>query len=546
MIRFLVLEAILLSTCAWLVARGLPHPIGEYGAELAWARDRGRDAWRGASRRYRAAFILVAITALVLRIAHLQQPIRYDEAWTWLHYASQPLRVVLSDYSLPNNHIFHSLLAWLTTRLFGNEPWALRLPAMIAGCAAVVMVYVVALELSNPRAALIAMAIAGCTPVLVLFSTNARGYMLIVLAFLVLVQLACALLRRDRPHLWLLFAVVTALGLYTAPVMMYPAAAVLGFMLFEQARFGGSVAVRRMMPRMLVTIGIAAFATIALYLPVLLRVGGTAAVTSNRFVTALRWHDMPSALVAFFAALRPTLELGIGSVASAVFLGAVLVSFAVADANRERRVSLALALLAACALLILVTRRPPPARVLLFVVPLCSVLAAVGIDAVGSMAGLLDGGAETITLAASALAIMVLASPIALRHVVADSDETDWLGLRDGLPVADWLMHHSQPGDRIVVSGTEPSLDYYLRIRGGTSLRALGGDPSALRLLLVVNEGHGQTPLALLRGRSRFAFANLPAPRVLARFRMTAIYAVQVPAQSGLIATDLTRATSGK
>jgi hypothetical protein len=33
---------------------------------------------------------------------------------------------------------------------------------------------------------------------------------------------------------------------------------------------------------------------------------------------------------------------------------------------------------------------------------------------------------------------------------------------------------------------------------------------------------------------------------VLARFRMTAIYAVQVPAQSGLIATDLTRATSGK
>src|SRR5450631_3222237 len=51
-----------------------------------------------------------AIFAVVLRIAHLRQPMRYDEAWTFVHYASQPLSVALSDYSFPNNHVFHSLL----------------------------------------------------------------------------------------------------------------------------------------------------------------------------------------------------------------------------------------------------------------------------------------------------------------------------------------------------------------------------------------------------------------------------------------------------
>src|SRR5690349_13254008 len=75
----------------------------------------------------------LTLIGLLLRLPDLNKYIAYDEAYTFIHFASRPFKHILADYSAPNNHIFHTLLMGVSYRLFGAAAWALRLPAFIAG-----------------------------------------------------------------------------------------------------------------------------------------------------------------------------------------------------------------------------------------------------------------------------------------------------------------------------------------------------------------------------------------------------------------------------
>src|ERR1041384_401379 len=79
--------------------------------------------------------ILAAITGIgfILRILDINQSIAYDEAYTFIQYASKPFKYILADYSAPNNHIFHTILMGIAFRFFGGHAWVLRLPAFTAG-----------------------------------------------------------------------------------------------------------------------------------------------------------------------------------------------------------------------------------------------------------------------------------------------------------------------------------------------------------------------------------------------------------------------------
>jgi len=68
------------------------------------------------------AFIVILGIAVAVRLAFLYQPMRYDEALTFMTYASKPIWHGLSLYSSPNNHLFHTLLVHITCLLLGNQP----------------------------------------------------------------------------------------------------------------------------------------------------------------------------------------------------------------------------------------------------------------------------------------------------------------------------------------------------------------------------------------------------------------------------------------
>src|SRR5262245_27956602 len=153
---------------------------------------------------------------------YLGQPMRYDESITYLLFVRRPWADALSLYTYPNNHVFHTLLAKASVSVFGDAPWAIRLPAFLAGVLVIPAAYVATRALYGARAALMAAAIVASSGALTLYSTNARGYSLIVLAFLLLVVISARLVSGGASSLWFSFAVVAALGLWTVPTMMFP------------------------------------------------------------------------------------------------------------------------------------------------------------------------------------------------------------------------------------------------------------------------------------------------------------------------------------
>ncbi len=159
-----------------------------------------------------------------MRLRFLSGPMRYDEAKVFLLYGTQPLDFVLGNYDYPGNQIFHTLVQYISTRTLGEADWALRLPAFMAGIALIPAVYAAARVIYDRDSGLLAAALTVPPAGLVVFSTNARGYALVTLAFVILLGLGTVLVERPSRPGWLAWLVVAALGVWTIPIMVYPIA----------------------------------------------------------------------------------------------------------------------------------------------------------------------------------------------------------------------------------------------------------------------------------------------------------------------------------
>lgn len=132
---------------------------------------------------FKRHWIIIALTSITIlgcfiRLQFLSEPLRYDEAYTYRTYAMHPISFILTDYSLPNNHIFHSLLLHFTTAIFGNSEASVRLIAFLAGIGLIPLTYIVARRALRPEAALLASTFVAGANYLVFYSVNARGYTL--------------------------------------------------------------------------------------------------------------------------------------------------------------------------------------------------------------------------------------------------------------------------------------------------------------------------------------------------------------------------------
>ena len=139
---------------------------------------------RKEDKKHLYVVLLILLLGVLVRLFFLFQPIRYDEAFTFVNFASKPIYRGLSDYSYPNNHLFHTLLVRLAYLFFGNQTWIIRLPAFIAGILIVPAAYVVMRIYSNKMTALLTAGLVAASPSLIFYSTNARGYTLVSFIFL--------------------------------------------------------------------------------------------------------------------------------------------------------------------------------------------------------------------------------------------------------------------------------------------------------------------------------------------------------------------------
>src|SRR6516165_8653441 len=177
-----------------------------------------------AKRQDRVALCLIIAIGAAARIYFIDEPMRSDEAYTYNEYATRSLYDAVSLYTFPNNHLLHTLLVHLTVRWFGGAPWAVRLPAMLAGLALIPATYAMVRQLVDSRSALFAAAFVTASDPLISYSVNARGYTLLCLITVLFVWSASRL--RDEKggsfRDWLLVTVLPPLGFFTIPIMLFP------------------------------------------------------------------------------------------------------------------------------------------------------------------------------------------------------------------------------------------------------------------------------------------------------------------------------------
>lgn len=253
------------------------------------------------SRRDRWILLLIIGVSILLRATLLDRPVNHDEAYTAVTWAPGPLRYIIEDYHLPNNHIFHTVLVSLTYHLFGSQPWSIRLPALFAGLLLIPAGYGLTRRWYGQAAGLIAAGLIAIAPVITDYSTIARGYSLFMLLSLLVFWLAARLVRKNNLFEWLLLVLFAALGFWTVPMMLYPFGAVcvwIGMTAFldPQSRqaYGGSL---RLLETLLAAGILTIFLTGLLYSPVLLH-SGLGPLINNPFIAPLSFEEFWPTLLA--------------------------------------------------------------------------------------------------------------------------------------------------------------------------------------------------------------------------------------------------------
>ena len=319
--------------------------------------------------------LLILLVGAALRVARLNQPMRYDESLTFISFASRPLSVGLATYSEPNNHLFHTLLVHLTT-LFGTQyrEWLVRLPAFLAGLAVVPVTYLLGAKLYRREVGLVAAAFTSASAPLIEYSTNARGYSLVTLLFLLLWLVSIQVILQPKLKNWLLFSIIATLGFYTIPTMLYGFGMVVVWLAASLLLRYRRIAVLR---GLVAVVGLTLTLTFLLYLPVFLT-SGIEAVVANRFVAPLAWDnfltELPKSLIRTWETWNSYLVQPLPILLLIGALGSVLLHRRIG----QYPVPILPVVLLCCAMMLVIQRVAPYPRVWLFLLPLYAICAEAG------------------------------------------------------------------------------------------------------------------------------------------------------------------------
>ena len=168
-----------------------------------------------ASQMQTAILAGLILCATGLRFYNLDVGIWYDEMLTHVRYMQLTVGQIVSTYDDANNHVLFTVLARLSLSLFGDNVWALRLPAVGFGVASILALYSLGRRVTGTRESLLAVALMTVSYHHIWFSQNARGYT--ALLFFTILSSAWLMdaIRHGSPRKWLLYSGAVALGAFT-------------------------------------------------------------------------------------------------------------------------------------------------------------------------------------------------------------------------------------------------------------------------------------------------------------------------------------------
>jgi mannosyltransferase len=165
--------------------------------------------------------VILMIAGLSLRLYRLNSGLWFDEILTLVKYVRLPFIQILTTYDSENQHMLYSLLAHLSWLIFGENPWALRLPAVLFGAASLWAVYEFGREVTDEIEAILAAGLLTFSYHHVWFSQNARGYTGLLFWSLISSWLLIRALDSNNRKTWFLYGITAALGIYTHITMLF-------------------------------------------------------------------------------------------------------------------------------------------------------------------------------------------------------------------------------------------------------------------------------------------------------------------------------------
>lgn len=366
-IGFSIAAAVYFFRRATALRRLVSEDFASWRAELLADWNLSRRAWM--------VLLLWVGVGLTLRLLRSLDLMGADEAITYVDFASRSFLDIASDYSVPNNHVLHTLFVRASALLFGVSAAVVRLPALIAGTLMIPATFWFTKRLSGDEAAsALAAGLIAVAPAFVGYSAAARGYTLLGLLVL-LGAVSGARLRQQRSLVdWFLFVAAFALAFYTIPIALYPAGIVGVWMLITSAP------ARR--PALAKELAVAACATgvltLVLYSPIIGR-SGLEALIGNRYVSPRPLAELPQRVIIAWRMALDCWTFGLPLPLLLVLAGG-LVAALVFPAYKGSRPAAVLAGVFLWMLpLTVVQRVAPPARTLNFLLPFVLIVASSGL-----------------------------------------------------------------------------------------------------------------------------------------------------------------------
>ena len=171
------------------------------------------------------AMVALSIVALALRLWNLNSDLWIDEVFTLLDFVREPIGEILTSFPSQNQHMLFSILAHVSTSIFGESSWSLRLPSVFFGIASIWAFFFMCRRLVGTREALLGSVLMTVSYHHIWFSQNARGYMGLLLFTLMATWFWFEALEINKWKWWLGYATSIVMGMWVHPTMAFVVAA---------------------------------------------------------------------------------------------------------------------------------------------------------------------------------------------------------------------------------------------------------------------------------------------------------------------------------
>jgi len=164
--------------------------------------------------------LILIYVALILRIIRLDfQPLWWDEGWT-VYFAVADVPTMVARTAIDIHPPFYYLILHFWTLVIGSSATSVRLFSALIGTLTIPLIFLVGRRLFGVRGGMMAALTMALAPFHIYYSQEARMYALATLLVLASVYLFLTLLEREEKGAaswidWVLYALVTALAMYT-------------------------------------------------------------------------------------------------------------------------------------------------------------------------------------------------------------------------------------------------------------------------------------------------------------------------------------------